>query len=958
MMLDRLGRATVRKKMIEVAIPLDAINKASAREKSIRHGHPSTLHLWWARRPLAACRAVLFCALIDDPDQEGVPAELLERIDRLPLPDPRPVDWDDRPLGQQRRDRLFAFITKLVQWENSNNEEILATARELIRAATDGNPPPVLDPFCGGGSIPLEAQRLGLAAHASDLNPVAVLITKALIEIPPKFANQPPVNPADRDRGMGAPWKGAAGLAADVRYYGKWMRDEADRRIGHLHPKAKLPDGGEATVIAWLWARTVTCPNPACGARMPLVSSFDLSTKSGKRAWVEPAVDRAAKTVRFQVRTGSGVTPPAPKTGRGASFRCLVCEQVADDAHAKAQGMAGKMGAQLMAMVAEGRGGRVYLAPSAEHEEAALVAVQDEVLSEVLPNEPRAIWCTLYGLKTHADLFTPRQLVTLTTFSNLVAEVRDRARRDAAATGRADDGTPLSEGGIGATAYADAVATYLAFGVDKMADYNSTLVAWSPTRDQAKSTFARQGLPMVWDYAEVNPFSGAAGDLTVSLEGVARAASGIQLLPLPGQTEQRDATQLVPPKPGSTLIATDPPYYDNIGYADLSDFFYVWLRRSLRPIYPELFGTVVTPKDDEMIASPYRHAGGADQARRFFEERLAAAFRRMHAAQHPDYPLTLFYAFKQSESPHEAPDQVEAVSTGWETMLEGLVRAGFQIDGTWPMRTERAGRSNDIGTNALASSIVLACRPRPDDALIATRRDFLAALRRELPPALKILRRENIAPVDLAQAAIGPGMAVYSRYREVQEPNGERLPVRAALGLINQTLDEALGDGDYDPETRWAVTWYSQNGTADGPFGDANTLANARATSVAGMEHAGIVQSKGGIVRLLRPAELPGSWDPAADHRFTVWETAHHLIRVFAASGSEEPVADLLAKALARRADVGELVRELAYQLFVIAERRGWAAEALAYNDLVVAWPSLSRLAASRTAGPPPARMF
>ncbi|HZQ97890.1 MAG TPA: DUF1156 domain-containing protein, partial [Chloroflexota bacterium] len=793
----------MRKKLIEVAIPLDEINRAAAREKSIRHGHPSTLHLWWARRPLAACRAVLFCSLIDDPGQDGVPQELLDRVDRLPLPDPLPPDWSTRPLADQRRERLFAFIARLVQWENSTNEELLATARELIHAATGGSPPPVLDPFCGGGSIPLEAQRLGLEAHASDLNPVAVLITKALIEIPPKFADQPPVNPADRARGMGAAWKGAAGLAADVRYYGRWMRDEAERRIGHLYPKARLPDGGEATVIAWLWARTVTCPNPACGARMPLVRSFDLSTKPGKRAWVEPVVDRAAKTVRFDVRTGSGV--PQPGTVERTGARCIVCASSVPLDHIRAEGRAGRMSEQLMAIVAEGRGSRTYLAPTASA--VTPVPMPAWVPDGDLPRNPRDFKTPNYGMRSFADLFTPRQLVALTTFGDLVAEARERARRDAAAAGRADDGVPLADCGTGAAAYADAVAVYLALIVSGLADRLSTICSWDaggPTwGTKTRNTFARQAIPMTWDFAEVMPFSGQSGSVDNALDYTAETVAGLSTGDVPSDAYQMNAASLLVGR--GSMVATDPPYYDNIGYADLSDFFYVWLRRSLRSIYPDLFGTVLTPKDDEMIASPYRHGGSKLKARSFFEDRLAAAFERMRAVQSPDYPLTLFYAFKQSESEAGEDDAggSPVASTGWETMLTGLLNAGLQVDGTWPMRSELGNRMLATGTNALASSILLACRPRPEDAPTATRREFLAALRRELPPALKVMRRENIAPVDLAQAAIGPGMAVYSRYRQVQEPNGQPLPVRTALALINQILDEALGDGDYDPETRW-----------------------------------------------------------------------------------------------------------------------------------------------------------
>jgi len=638
----------MRKKLIEGGLPLQAIKAESAREKSIRHGHPSTLHLWWARRPLATCRAVLFASIVDDPDQPDVPPALLERIDALPPPDPLPPEWDGLPPGEQRRHRLFAFIGKLVKWENSNDEYVLTTARGLIDAATDGKPPPVLDPFCGGGSIPLEAQRLGLEAHASDLNPVAVLITKALIEIPPKFAGWPPVNPQDRGRGAGAAWKGAAGLAADVRYYGKWMRDEAERRIGHLYPKARLPDGREATVIAWLWARTVKCPNPACGAQMPLVRSFALSTKPGKQAWVEPQVDRSVKppVVRFEVKTGSGTPPESPKLARGARFSCLACGHAAEEQHIKCEAKAGRMSAQLMAVVAEGERQRVYLRPTPEQETHARIKPPENAPHEPLADDPRNIWCVNYGLDTFDKLFTRRQLVALTTFSDLVDEARARAHRDAVIAGLPDDSLQLAEGGVGVQAYGDAIGTYLAMGVDKALDRNTSLCSWEPGMGRMGHTFVRQALPMVWDFTETNPLAGAGGDIQGTINSLCEVLDQVQPF-AQAQVYQEDASGRSH-SPNNLVVSTDPPYYDNIGYADLSDFFYVWLRRSLQDIYPDLFSTLLVPKAQELVATPYRFKGGKKEAEEFFETGLRAAFVRLHDAQAPDYPMTVYYAFKQA----------------------------------------------------------------------------------------------------------------------------------------------------------------------------------------------------------------------------------------------------------------------------------------------------------------------
>jgi putative DNA methylase len=941
--------------MIEVALPLEAINVASAKEKSIRHGHPSTLHLWWARRPLAACRAVLFGSLVDDPSSwpERFPTEEAQEVERQ---------------------RLFRIIEELVKWENSTNDLVLGAARaEIARSIAwnkgdkvpkdtksiqeylNKNAPPVLDPFCGGGSIPLEAQRLGLEAHGSDLNPVAVLISKALIEIPPRFAGRPPVNPESRKKlDHSGSWRGAQGLADDVRYYGKWMRDEAERRIGHLYPKAKLPDGKDTTVIAWLWARTVKCPNPACGALMPLLGTFQLSTRKGKEAWIDPVIDRRARTVRFEVKGGKGKAPPSPKVGRGATFICLVCETIADDASTRNEFKAKRNGKQLTAIVAEGERGRVYLTPDAEHERIAALAVPLWKPEEEMDQDTNNLVSGRgYGITNWFELFTPRQLVTLTTFSDLVNEARQKAFSDARIAQMIDDNVTFDQGGANATAYGDAVATYLGLGVSKLADYNSSFVIWSPTRDQAKATFARQAIPMVWDFVEVNSFAKAAGDLEITLNGITEVLSRGVPAAYAGEVTQLDATALDDSK--ARLVSTDPPYYDNIGYAELSDFFYVWLRRSLGKIYPTLCSTLLVPKKQELVATPHRFNGDREKAKTFFEEGLGAVFTKLRLTQIPDYPLTVYYAFKQAEDEDDGRGgSTITASTGWETMLEGLVRAGFSVTGTWPVRTERGARSISIGTNALASSIVLVCRRRTESASLATRREFLNALKDELPDALKNLQHGNIAPVDLAQAAIGPGMAVFSRYSKVVESDGSPMRVRTALQLINQALDEVLAEqeSEYDRETRFAVAWFEQFGVNEGPYGVAEVLATAKATAVSAMVDAGIVSSGRGSVRLLRRDELPDEWDPASDNRLTVWEVAQHLIRALD-TGGEAAAAGLFTKV----GGLAEVARDLAYRLYTTSERKGWTQEALAYNSLVVAWPEIKRLAA-RPVTKPSDRLF
>lgn len=956
---------TYKKKLIEVALPLEAINKEAAREKSIRHGHPSTLHLWWARRPLAACRAVLFASLVDDPSeyvaellkdsakQKAAEKELKARkklwdemsavlekakAGGISAPAPGPEPKLEEIIAEIERERLFEIIRQLVKWENSNNERVLNAARAEIMRSCNGKPPPVYDPFCGGGSIPLEAQRLGLEAHASDLNPVPVLINKALIEIPPKFAGKPPVNPeAKKKLGASGSWKGAAGLAEDIRYYGQWMRDEAEKRIGHLYPKVKLPKehgGGEATVIAWLWARTVASPNPAAkGAHVPLVRSFWLSTKAGKKAWIEPVVDQSTMTYRFEVRTGNS-EPRAGTVNRNGGM-CLLTNSPMPLDYVRAEGKAGRMGARLMAIVAEGQSGRLYCPPTEDHERIAQSASPNEVPDTDLPEQALGFRVQNYGMTKHRHLFTSRQLVALTTYCNLVGEARSNVVRDSG----------------GDNSYADAVTTYLGLGVGRLSDICNSLCRWETSKTQVRNLFNRQAISMVWDFGENNLFAGAAGDFGVSLGNLCRAVSNVPAHGV-GLVRQLNAEALLNETP--RVFSTDPPYYDNVPYADLSDFFYVWLRRSLLPIHPALLGTVLVPKAEELIAEPFRH-GGKEAARSFFELGMGRVFKRMGDASDPRFPTTIYYAFKQAEGEEEDDDieeesETSRASTGWETFLQGLIDAGWQIDGTWPMRTELSNRVRGQLSNALASSIVLVCRPRPKDAGVASRRDFLAALKRELPEALRHLQKGNIAPVDLAQAAIGPGMAVFSRYAKVLETDGSTMSVRSALTEINKCLDEVLAEqeGEFDADTRWALAWFDQNGFNEGAYGIAETLCTAKNTSVQGMKDAGILEAKGGKVRLLKKEELDADWNPAEDSRLTIWEITHHLIRRLeqGESGAAELIQQLGAKA--------EVARDLSYRLYTICERRKWAQEAIAYNALVLSWSDVQRLAEEKKAAATP----
>lgn len=915
--LTRDASGSHKRKLIEVSLPLEDINKASAREKSIRHGHPSTLHLWWARRPLAAARAVLFAQLVDDPSAHP---------DRFPTGEEQRVE----------RERLHSIIRDLVIWENSNDPHVLARAREEILKSTGGNPPPLLDPFAGGGTIPLEAQRLGLKAYASDLNPVSVLINKAQIEIPPRFRDQPPVFPGAEDSRTVA-WKVTEGLAEDVRRYGQWIRDEAERRIGHLYPKVALDDGTQANVVAWIWARTVSCPNPACGIEMPLVRSWWLSKRKGKEAYVvSNVVNDASKPSGRRIEFMIGHDPagaPAKDAdgtmhGRGKAG-CLACESAVPAEYIKEEGVAGRMGAVLLAIVAEGARRRIYLPPHELHVKAADVDAPVDLPPGTLGFDPRNLWTPAYGLTEFVDLFTPRQLTMLTTFSDLVSEVRARVIADARIAGLSE-GEPLFAGGSGSAAYADAVCTYLAMAISKVADRGSNLVSWVIERASTRNTFARQAIPMSWDFVEINTLLTGTGTLSGSIEWTIESLDSLPHAGLSGEARQLSAAKA---EYDGVVISTDPPYYDNIGYSDLSDFFYVWLRRSLRTVHPDLFSTMLVPKAEELVANPYRH-GGREGAEEFFETGFEQVFRKVREGGGAGYPVTVYYAFKQQELTQEG-----TASTGWATMLEGMIRSGWVITATWPVRSERLGRMISVGTNALASSIVLSLRPREETARATTRRGFLSDLKRELPKALAEMQQGAIAPVDLAQATIGPGMAIFSRYSGVREPDGKKMTVRTALRLINDTLGQIMAeeDGELDADSRFCLRWFTQYGWGNGPYGDADTMSRAFNTSVDGLIAAGVVAKPRGEVRLLKPAELDPRWNPLSDDRINLWEATLQIARCLEQSGLDGTAPVLEAASQRLEADA---IQMLAYRLYEVGQAKDGEVAGL-FNVLGSAWAEL-----------------
>ena len=896
----------MKKKLIEVALPLDAINAAAAYEKMPGIGaHPRGLHLWWARRPLTAARAVIWASLVDDPSSH---------------PEIFPTEKEQ----DEERNRLFGILEELVQWKNSNNEHVLNNAKAEIMKYTGNHPPALLDPFSGGGAIPLEAQRLGLKAYAHDLNPVAVMINKAMIEIPAKFVNQPPVNPEAQSR-LAADWHGAQGLANDIAYYGNLLKERAFAKIGHLYPKVKVPETGqEATVIAWLWARTVKCPNPACGCDMPLVKSFWLSKKAGKEAYLEPLVENGK--IRFAVQHGKGKVRDGTVTRTGA--QCIVCGASVPLSHIRNEAKNGCMGAQLIAIVAKSQGGRLYLAANEEHRKIADVPMPKDVPAGDLPEKALSFRVQAYGIIKYSQLFTNRQLNALTTFSNLICDMQSLIYRDAERSGKfSDEKTSLGDGGKGAWAYGQAVGVYLSFAVDRLADFSTSVSRWAVSNEKAMNLFNKQAIPMTWDYPEVNMLGNSVGSVSAIIEYLTKCIETLPNTITGGIANQIDAQTDCGLR--NIMVSTDPPYYDNIGYADLSDFFYIWLRHSLRDTYPNVFSTMLVPKSDELIANPYRFGGSKQSAKDFFEHGMAKVCRQIHTYAQDDYPVTIYYAFKQNDM-----DEDGTASSGWETMLNAIIQSGFSITGTWPIRTEQVYRSVGMGTNALASSIVLVCRKREAAAATCTRKNFLRELNRELASALAHLQASNIAPVDMAQSAIGPGISVYSRYAAVLESDGSPMTVRSALKLINQALDDYFhGQGEnLDAESRFAVDLYAQCGFNEIAFGEADVLARARNVAMNRLQDMGIVHAAKGKVRLKDRDELPSKLSTGD----STWLWVQTLVRELEKNGIEG-----CAKRLSEIISSGEGIKHLAYRLYQIADKKGWAQEGTGYNNLVISWPDI-----------------
>ena len=937
-----MAKLKTPKKLIEVALPLDDINQASAHEKSVRQGHPSSLHLYWARRPLAAARAVLFAQLVNDPGGER--------------------GWspgNSKANAEKERERLFEIIRDLSKWENIGNKSLLERANEEILRAWNETKiinnenssyfdsfPSIHDPFSGGGAIPLEAQRLGLKAIASDINPVALIINHAMINFTTHFVGLEPIGPIleyDKQKKISISASGLQGVCEDIRRYGDVVKQKAFSQIGQYFPKVEIEGTNKSQhVISWIWARTVESPNPAAkGMHVPMVKSFILSKKTGKSAWIEYLIDESSLDYTFEVKTGASLPKDIEGTVGRKGAKCILTGSLIPLSYIRQQGKDKKIKYRLMAIAAEGNRGRLYLSPNEEIESIAKNIVVEDYPSAEIEHWPGCTNCVVYGYERFEELFTNRQLLSLVTFSNAIIEVRNSIIEDAIKAGMSKDNTPAINGGKGAVAYADLLCTYLSFALDKMADLGNSFCAWEPIAQCPRHLFGKQAIPMVWDFAEANPFSNSSGSWSTFINGIVKGipklASSVLSDAIPGKVYQA-AAQAQNAIQNLVIISTDPPYYDNVPYSNLSDFFYIWLRRSLRNVYRELFSTITVPKMPELVANQFRH-GGKEIAEKFFLDGMKQAMHNMARDCHPAYPVTIYYAFKASET-----RGANTSSSGWETFLEAIVQAGFIITGTWPLRTENASRMRGQGANALASSILLVCRKREEKLGEISRRQFQRELRESLPIALVSMIGGTvgvspITPVDLAQSAIGPGMAIFSKYDAILNQDGSRMGVHDALILINRVIAQYLSpeSGSFDADTQFCSIWCEQYGWSTGPFGEADILARAKGTTVEGVRDAGVLESGGGRVYLLKWAQYASEWDPTKDKRTPIWEACHHMIRRLNNQG-ESAAGELLAK----MPEKGESIRQLAYHLYTLCDRKNWVEEARAYNELIGSWNSIA----------------
>lgn len=749
----------IRKKLIESVMPVSVINRESEREKVARTGLPSSVHIWWSRRPMAAARCTLFASLIDDPSEH---------------PELFPTEQE------QERQRLLKMAEELSLVENASNTELLKAAKAEILRCAEGTLPTVFDPFTGSGAIPIEAHRLGLSAEATDLNAVASMITTLVSDVPTRFHNTIPVHPQTEMR-LNIPLPGAQGYAEDVRYYGEQLQEEATKRIGYMYPKIRKPnDGQELDVSAWIWARTIKCPNPNCGCSIPLSSSYDLAKKKGSEAWVEPVAENGRITFRMH-REPNTMAKEKPKVAQTAVFKCPACGEITPDAYVKECGTKHQITSQLIAIVADDGRKRLYLEPTSEQEFAAKVVPPKDIPHGALPIFPQRFSPPSFGLADYADLFTDRQLVFITTMMKLAREAQNDVEKQSIEKGMSNDGITFANGGQGALAYAQAVRIALVLTISKLLDRCSNLCSWSSSSGGSlRNVFSRAAMPMIWDYAEGNPFADAGGSYANALS---RTCEAIAALPAEGEGRTTVADCTMPNNVRNAILSTELPFYDKASYADLSDFFYIWLRYGLGDLYPEYFQTEVTPKKEELTAFAYRWNGDRQQANAFYAEGMNLAFKNLYESVSDEYPSTVAYQYKGNDA------KDSALPSEWEAFVAAVCNAGFMITASWPLARKYEVTIEHAEERSIPITVVV--RKRPSDAKQTTRRFFVAAVKRELPTIVEDLN-DKVTQMDLRASVIGQALNIFSRYSKVLDADGTVMKPQMASRIIEQELDTII----------------------------------------------------------------------------------------------------------------------------------------------------------------------
>ena len=909
-----------KKKLIEVAMPLNSINKACDYEKKPGIGpHPRGIHHWWARRPHTAARAFLFAQLIDDPIS-------------------RPEDFKTEEDQKQERKRLMSIIEKLSEWKSNNNDKFFFEIRSELKKSIGNDFPIILDPFSGGCTIPLEGKRMGLEVHGSDLSAVSTILGKSMIEINELFQNMPPLNPNGNLKNH---YRGFEGLAEDFKYYGFEVIKNCKQKLKSNYETENIKDNRykNSDIVAWIWTNTVASPDPSLnGLHVPLVKSFDLVTSRGNRVWIKPLVqgDRYSFRVLSEL-DGCKYEKIEGTIGRHGG-RCIVSGSAITLDYIRNEGKKGLLSQKLMAVCVKGKGRKNYFSPPLNYEKNIFLNSKIEYINCPIEHWPGSTNCVVYGRTKFQDLFSSRQLNSLIQFSLEIKKIEKQIFNEIKNKLELYTKEKKINLDLVSKEYLKLIMTFLAFTLSRALDFNNMHCRWSASNEKIMQLFARGAIPMCWDFGEANLFEDVVGGFPKIIDYQAKCIETLFVNNGKGRIIQSDAREAVIPK--NSILNTDPPYYDNIPYSNLADFFHVWLKKTIGHLYPDELSTLSSPKETELVANQFRF-GGKELADKTFLDGMTFVINRYTNFCNKDYPLVIYYAFKQSEIENHG-----IFSPGWDSFLTALISTGLQVVQTWPARTESSTRIRALGYNALATSVIVVCRKRDNVTKTISKHEFIRQLKTELPRAISDLKAANISPADIPQSSIGPGIGIFSRYQAVLENDDSHMSVKTALQLINRELGDE--EGEYDSETSFAITWFEQNGFNVGDFGSANNIANAKGISVNTLVHSGVAQSSGGKFSLLDRESLEDDWDPTTDKNLTIWECCQYLIKTMENKGEFE-TAKLIKQMGSRRADSA---KELAYTLYdIAANKRKDANEATAYNGLIAVWSELTAQSVNITEG-------